>query len=512
MKKSMAIIICMAISFAVSSVVSTVCATEALAATTTEKEYGGTAKIILYSRPGTPIGWPPEMSYRDITIAQIPLESFLRVRYDLTTEPILATSWNIAPDMKSISFNLRKGVKFHDGTDWNAEAAKFNLDALMTAKKGEVAACTSIDVVDDYTLRVNLSRWENTILENIGTQRMVSPTAFKTMGLEKIRWNPVGTGAFKFVSHERDVATKFKRFDGYWQKGKPYLDRIELIYVTDAMTQSAMMKAGEADALWSPDLKVGADMKAQGLKQIYVHDGSFGLTPDSANDGSVFADKRVRLAILHAIDAKSLMKALGYGYWQPGVQLAPESMAAHVPDLKTVPFDPEKARALLKEAGYADGFKTKIIVFPGTSRQIMTGIQGYLAEVGIQADIDYPVMGKLMEYRRKGWKDALIAGPWAIYPNLGRTFTTYLTTTCGDYVSLQRPSGMDKLVKEVISTREPDPKEMQKVVRLMFDDVARINLFYIGAPRSMGQNVHDTGFLAYSGKDYWTPENVWMGK
>ncbi|MFC1820391.1 ABC transporter substrate-binding protein, partial [Thermodesulfobacteriota bacterium] len=265
MKKRIRVLVFTSVVLVVSSVLFGVCVPGAVAA---EKQYGGIFKLILYSRPGTPIGWPPEMSYRDVTVSQVPLESLLRLRYDLTTEPMLATSWDIAPDMRSITFNLRKGVKFHDGTDFNAKAAKFNLDGLKSAKKAGTQVWTAIDILDDYKIKVSLSKWDNTMLESIGTSQMVSPAAFKTMGLEKVRWHPVGTGAYKFVSHVHDVGTKFTRFDGYW-KGKPYLDGLEIMYIVDPMTQKAKMLAGEADANWSPNIKVGSDLKAAGFNVLY---------------------------------------------------------------------------------------------------------------------------------------------------------------------------------------------------------------------------------------------------
>ena len=509
MKKRLTTLVFVAIVLVVSSVLF------ALYAPATESapapQYGGVLRIIRYTGPASPIGWPPEItSATDPAIAMCALESLLSMNRDLSAEPMLATGWKTAPDRRSITFTLRKGIKFHDGTDWNAEAAKFNLEALKAEKRGGTELWTSIRVIDDYTIQVNLSSWENTILEDIGTQLMVSPTAFKTMGIEKVRWNPIGTGAFQFVSHERDVSTKFRRFDGYWQKGKPYLDGIEWKYVTDPMTQEAMMLAGEGDALWSPNLKVGADLRAREFESIHIPDSCWVLMPDTANPNSLFADKRVREAIEYAINKEALLKTLGYGFWQPAYQVAASFLKGYIPDLNARRYNPDKAKALLKDAGYPNGFKTKIFVFPGGPKELLTGIQGYLAEVGIKVDVEFPLMPKFMEYRRKeGWRDAMVGAPWAIYPNLGRTLSIYALS---EYVSLRKPAGLKELIKEGLTTAEIEPEKIQKIVRMMFDDAMTVPVWYGGAPRSLRKGVHDTGFLSFSAKDSWSPENTWLSK
>jgi peptide/nickel transport system substrate-binding protein len=503
MKKRITILVFVAVLFAV-------CAPEAESAPT----YSGTLRLIRYVSPGTPIGCPWEVGSTDRAVSVPALESLLRMGSDLSTEPMLATAWKIAPDKSSITFTLRKGVKFHDGTDWNAEAAKFNLEAFKAAKKAGTELWTSIKAIDDYTVQVNLSRWENTTLEDIGTALMISPTAFKTMGIDGIRWRPVGTGAFTFVSHERDVSTKFKKFDGYWQKGKPYLGGLDMIVITDPVTQSAAMEAGQGDALWSPNIKVGDDLKAMGFESIYRHDGPWQLLPDSANRGSPFADKRVREAVEYSIDREAIMKAFGYGFWQPAYQVAcPYNVAGYIPDLKGRKYDPDKARALLKDAGYPTGFKTKLIPYPGTSREIMAALQNYLGAVGIAADLEFPDMAKLTEYRRKGWNNACMAVPWTGYANLGRTLSTYVLSSSADYVSFMWPAGLDELIKEALGMVEIDRQKFEKVVRMMFDEAATIPCWYIGSPRSLRKGiVHDTGFLAYSAKDDWAPENAWLSK
>ena len=137
------------------------------AAPKVQPQLGGILKIIEVTGPKTPFGWPVE-SVGESTVAHKPIiESLVRLHYNGRIEPWLAESWKVAPDKKSITFSLRKGVKFHDGTDFNAEAAKFNLDALKAGKNPGTEDWASIDVIDTYTVRINLLKYSNILLSRL---------------------------------------------------------------------------------------------------------------------------------------------------------------------------------------------------------------------------------------------------------------------------------------------------------------------------------------------------------
>jgi peptide/nickel transport system substrate-binding protein len=264
-------------------------------APTVQPQLGGILKIIEVTGPKTPFGWPVE-SVGESTVAHKPIvESLVRLHYNGRIEPWLAESWKVAPDKSSITFFLRKGVKFHDGTDFNAEAAKFNLDALKAGKNPGTEDWGSIDVIDASTVRIGLLKYSNILLSRLaGTPgSMVSPTAFKTKGIEWARWNPVGTGPFEFVSFERDVSMKYKKFYGYWQKGKPYLDGLQYVYIKDPMTQAATIESGEAHVLNTETGKMAADLKAAGLNVYAADTGVVVLIPDSMNADSPLANRKV---------------------------------------------------------------------------------------------------------------------------------------------------------------------------------------------------------------------------
>ena len=188
----------------------------------TGSQYGGILKIGMDSDARS-LGDPLDTWYQTHVMGRPALEVLGRYDEQGIMTPWLAESWDEDASAMTFTIKLRKGVKFHDGTDFNAEAVKWNWQRFIDSKDEAVAAVKSIDIVDTYTIRANLSTWDNYITYNLCNYAgiMVSPTAWETNGSDWGEKNPVGTGPFQFVSWERDQSVKYKKFDGYWQKGKP---------------------------------------------------------------------------------------------------------------------------------------------------------------------------------------------------------------------------------------------------------------------------------------------------
>ena len=208
-----------------------------------------------------------------------------------------------------------------------------------------------------------MKRYDNHFLPTLAYSggNVLSPTAYETYGEEYCIVNPVGTGPFKFVSYEPDVNLVCERFDNYWQKGKPYLDKIEMIYVKEMTTAANMLRDGKVDVIVNINGASAADLKSEGYAVTALPWTMEGLLPDSLNADSVLADKRVRQAIEYAIDRPAIIKAFGYGYWHALTQLATEAVYGYNPAIKGRPYNPDKAKQLLAEAGYTNGFKIKLI-------------------------------------------------------------------------------------------------------------------------------------------------------
>ncbi|MBI2854176.1 MAG: hypothetical protein HYX87_04555 [Chloroflexi bacterium] len=482
---------------------------------TTAPQRGGTLKIIFASAPSV-LGYPAKMGVFDWFSAEPALESLVVRTTKLN--PGLATDWKPGPDGRSLILNLRKGVKFHDGTDFNAEAVKFNIDLLKQEKVTDAGVITSADVLDTYTVRLNLVEWNSALLDALSFYAfpMISPTAVKTKGVDWVRVNPVGTGPFKLASFQRDVSVKYERFADYWDKGKPYLDGIEIRYVADPLTALASFSAGEAQVYFgtaSANPKPPADAAQKGFRVDTVPSNVAGLMPDSRNPDSPFADKRVRLALQYAVDNAAIVKAISYGQWSVATQVQGPSSPAYSKDIKPYLFDPAKAKQLLSEAGYANGFKTRILATSRyANRDALVALQGYLKGVNIQADIEMVEIGPWEGLRKEGWKNGLMHatflnsnGPFA--GDLRRLFPADYTF----YPSTQRPPGYGELVSKAISATDADvaAKLNQDLNKLLYDEVMWASYWHTSMFGAKWPEVHDDG-MATSQTTRWLPGDAWL--
>lgn len=482
--------------------------------------YGGTLRFITSNVPGTPIGWVPETTGPSIDTMQLSLQLLLNEKSDGTFVPMLAASYDIVAtgDSPSITFHLRKGVKFHDGSDFNAKAVKWAWEATKAGgmNKGTTDNWKSIDVIDDYTIRVNLDAWQNRIIRGFAgaTTYVCSPAAYEKNGLDWIRWHMVGTGPFKQVDFQRDVSTKTVRNENYWETGKPYLDGVNYLYVPDEMTRVAMLKKGEVDVL---DLygngRIASELKAAGYKIMTQQQGVTMLIPDSLNADSVWSNIKVRQAAEYAIDKELLAKTFGYGYSQAAYQLPSTTNSAYKANLSgTRKYDPEKAKQLLAEAGYSTGFDTQIIALNTVNRDVLTAIQSNLGKVGIKVDLQFVEAAKIAQYRTGTWKNALLYHELLESANYNHTFNMYFGDPSSWFKSMKKPDGWKALLTSSFTSLAADPALMQKCVQAISDDASLIPVSYLTAVWATTDKVHDTGIGERGITANWNPQNAWLSK
>jgi len=447
------------------------------------------------------LGYPPKM--HKITcgfFATTAIETLIRSTKKGPL-PGLATSWKIGPDFKYIELTLRKGVKFHDGTDFNAEACKWNLDQFRNAGRSELASVKSVDAIDNFTVRLNLSTPDNMVITHLADWPgfMISPTAFKKNGEDWCITNPVGTGPFKLKSWQRDVSMKFERFDGYWEKGKPYLDGVEWLKIADPMVRLASFKAGEVDVITGVTPKDAKDLKASGKYNISANYAGFiGLAFDARSPNTIFADVRLRKAVAYAIDTKAIIEALGYGYREFINQVAPPTAWGYNSKIVGYPYNPEKAKALLAEAGYPKGFNTKIISppTPDTIDQYSL-VQAQLASVGINAEIEKVDWGRIDKFVVGGtWPNNLVwfVMDFALQDDL-RTINL-LSSKSPLWTQILHPEKVDNIAAQAASTSDLETKKglVQEAMRMIVDEYCTVLCLGINLnPIARYPRVHDDG-------------------
>jgi peptide/nickel transport system substrate-binding protein len=482
--------------------------------TTTGPKYGGTLRIFDSQGPNTSLGWIPQPGYKGVMFAYPMLEGLLTCSYTGALSPKLATSWEVASDLKSITFSLRKGIKFHDGTDFNAAAVKWNLDNLITAKHSASAAWSSIDVIDDYTVRLNLKYYRNTIMNDLAGSAgfMTSPTAYNKNGQEWVRWNPVGTGPFKFTSYDSTSGTvKASKFADYWQKGKPYLNSVEIYAVSDPITRAAALQAGEADAIGGDLTKTEYDLTQKGYPVVYVPTGITVLFPDTGNADSPLSKLKVRQAINYAIDRDAIVKARGYGFWITDYQMAYPNTPAYIKDLAAPTFNPDKAKQLLTEAGYPSGVSIKIYASAvEVDQDAAIAIQGQLGKIGIQVDLQYLQYDAYNNYAMKGWNNACLMAMFGLNANLNQNFFQLVNNSL--VASDKMTQEYADLVTASMNSKDFDPTLAQKCVLYTFNNADPIFLFARCRGDVMQSYVRDAGFYQYQTWPFWSPQDAWLDK
>ncbi len=476
-------------------------------------QYGGTLRIIDDRPPGGTLGWfaepgpPSGMWYFTM------FEGLVRPQYSGEIKPLLASGWVIANDLTSVTFTLRENVKFHDGSDFDAAAAKWNFDVFISAKMASVKDVSLVEAIGNYTLKVNLKQYYNTVLYSLSSVPMVSKVSFDAKGKDWLRWNPVGTGPFKFVSYTPDTVIKAARFAGYWQTGRPYLEAVEVSWVADPMTAAASFEAGEADAVTGNSPQIMNDLKRKGHAIITGFTGAITLIPDSKNTDSPLAKLKVRQAIDYAIDREALVKAKGYGMWATTYQFAAPDASAYVTNLNVRKYDPEKARQLLAEAGYPNGLSMTLFGDgSSTDKDSVVAIQGFLSKVGITAKLDWLDYMGFVKYVMGGWTNGMLVCANGFAPNLNSAADFVWSQTAMFFPSVAKTDEMEKLLIAAKAPRDYDPAFVKIYLQKMHDDAMFLPIYCIIRGMAANPKVHDTGYLQGYGPYTWNPVEAWKSQ
>ncbi|MDQ3811577.1 MAG: ABC transporter substrate-binding protein, partial [Chloroflexota bacterium] len=280
---------------------------------------------------------------------------------DFNIVPDLAASWDIGDEGKSITFHLQPGVKFHDGTDCDAAAVKWNLDRIVdpatkSPLQGQLQPpLEKVDVVDKTTVKLTSSIPWRPLLAALGERPgfIVSPTAAQKSGQDFGR-TPVGSGPFKFVEWVPDSHIAVERFADYWDKGKPRLDRVDIRHVPDQQVQLGMIRTGEAHVIDSvPASSLTTLQGAQGVATEELKSGRFWGT-QAHSDIPPFENAELRKAVAYATDRESVRRVA----FQETGRLATHPLGggwAYNSELDNqgYPFDPDKAKEALGRSGYS---------------------------------------------------------------------------------------------------------------------------------------------------------------
>src|SRR3954463_3807630 len=297
------------------------------------------------------------------TLSQAMAKSFYEGLFgfdkDMKMIPVLAESYDVSKDGLVYTVKLKRGIKFHDGTDFKADAVKVNLDRVTNPENklkryglyNDNIAKT--EAVDDYTARITLKTPFSPFIAQLAhpSTVMISPAALKQYGNKDIAFHPVGTGPFKFVEWKATDYLKVAKFDGYWRKGYPKVDSITWKPVIDSNSRAAVMQTGEAQFTYPVPYEMAELLKAKPDLDV-VAAPSIVLRYLSMNTQvKPFDNLKVRRAIAYAINKEAVVKVAFGGYATPADAVVPEGVEFSV-KTGVWPYDVAKAKQLMTEAGY----------------------------------------------------------------------------------------------------------------------------------------------------------------
>jgi peptide/nickel transport system substrate-binding protein len=498
-------------------------ATPTSSATTTptvdQSKYGGTLKVLTGTLVPN-LGYPADaVNGGDLMNASACVETLVRATGQGEIIPWLATDWQMSDDKTTLTMHLQPNVKFHDGTDFNAEAVKYNLDLYRDGILTDMDNVSEVEVVDNNTIIFHFSEYHSDFFYLLAWSagRIVSPTALQTYTKEELYTHPVGTGPFKFVSYQQDVSLVYDRFDDYWQEGKPYLDGVRFDYVADRTVALMAFESGQADINTFLDPRDAERLLSNPDYTVYTLPAvTVGAIEDSANPDSPFSKVEVRKAISYAVPTNQLPALVGFGA-QPGVQLFPEGSQGYNPDFEAIPYDPDYARQLLADAGYPDGFDTTIYVYSYIEMDAWVAIQGYLNEVGIRTTINSVTMVAWMGDVFGNGFTGIACQYMMCFP--GQSILSDITGSLSLH-GTQSPVSKSFVYPDDYTanvdalTLETDPDVAQELIyelgEMAVNEYSMFQPFYVYYMSSVTNNrVHDDK-LYQEVMHLWTPEDAWL--
>jgi peptide/nickel transport system substrate-binding protein len=345
----------------------------------------------------------------------------------LNIVPQLATSYQWAPDNKSLVLKLRQGVTFHDGEKFDAAAVKFNIERHKTMagsnRRGELAPVTSVDVVDDHTVRLNVAAPFAPLVAQLTDRAgmMVSPKAAKAEG-DKFGSHPVCSGPFKFVERVAQDRIVLERFDNYWNKGAVHFDKVIYTPIPDATVRLANLRSGQLDFIerFAPSdmAKIAAEKKFKtsniteiGYQGITINVGK----SDKANT-SVLRDPRVREAFELSLDRQGLVQVVMDNEAIAGNQWVAPTNPWYAKNVPLPKRDVAKAKALLKAAGVSNPSFTLLTPTTSDAQRIGLVVQAMAREAGFDVKIQAAEFATSLNMADKGDFEAYVLA-WSGRPD-----------------------------------------------------------------------------------------------
>jgi peptide/nickel transport system substrate-binding protein len=435
--------------------------------------------------------------------------------------PELAKSWEVQDGGKTWVFHLQEGVKFHDGTDFDAAAAKWNFERILDPEthswvRPYYVAIDKVEAVDKYTLRVHMKEpfgsLDYALAGYFQGIPMASPKSFETYDKDWVR-HPTGTGPFILKEWSPGERVVLEKNPQYFKKGLPYLDKLEIRIMKDPLTASTALRAGQVDLITRvPIQQVLVLEKSPGIRLV--------TGPPMAPTVALlnlrvkpFDDARARRAVGgYGIDREEIAKVIFQGRVQPLVSVLPPGVPDAINLNEMYPYRPQKAKQLLKELGYDEQHPLRFAILVGnqdaTLADLAALIKNQLAKIGVEAKINLVDQTTLIDLFTVKHEFDMMASNFGSLLDINMRSVSFFHGAQSDYVGINDPQ-VEAMVLQW--RRTLDPEERKKISadiqRRLADQLEWVNVTGYPFYRAYGTRVKDFPFYDQA---YLFLENTWL--
>jgi ABC-type transport system substrate-binding protein len=440
-------------------------------------------------------------------------EGLTDVNKNLEVIPALAESWTVSKDGKKYTLHLKRGVAFHNGKELDAEDVKWSLDYVLDPKnraymQGAVSAIDKVEVTDRYSLELTLKQPFSPLLAvGLSSDTVILPKNSVAPG-QMPEVAPPGTGPFRFVEWKRANEIKLAANKKYRSVGVPYLEEIVFKPIPSADVRFVSLRAGDMDLIEETPYQIVNDIKKGKYPDIRLAGAPIaGFRMIKMNvEAPYFQDVRVRRAVAYAVDRNAYIEGAVFGHGEPAYQVYPKGYKWYFDDVKNIERDLEKAKALLAEAGYTNGFKSTLEVRQGEEPENMM-LQSQLKKIGIELEIKSMDFASYLKINDNNF-NIQVSGS-NVYPDIDRALHTNYHSEVGRRVrnhSGYKNTEVDRLLDKARTVSDfKERRELyKKATEIITHDSPQVNLAFI--TRYYGYRANVKGFTTNPNGDVSFPE------
>ncbi len=438
-------------------------------------------------------------------------DSLLYQAPDGSIQPALAESWEVTNGGKSYTFRLRKDVTFHNGEPFNADAVVLTWNTYRQEQVPYSAYFTpaeTVEKIDDYTVQVTTRAPNALLLPSIALAwTLLPPKYYQEVGARAFAEHPVGTGPYVLQEWARDDHLTLRANPGYWRQGRPLIDTVVFKFIPESAGRVAALRKGEVDiALRLSPAEAQSVQGVPGIRVIrYPVDRVYYVAFNNIyGNNTAILDRRVRLAMNYAVDRRGIVKGLLDGSAQLAAGfVGPADVGWD--GAEPFPYDPDRAKQLLVEAGYPDGFATEMAC-PNRAyshiNEVCEAVVRYLDKVGIQVDLNLIESNSFWERQKNKQLPALFVDSWASYYRDAYNRLAGALTPGESWASWRDPK-LQEMIVEIGRTLDLKTRETlyHKLQAMMRDDPPFIYLYFPETFEGVRSRV--VGYQPRPGEDYY---------